>query len=155
MAELNDIGIDQVQTIKESRKLQSDCFDLKRKAVLEGSQESADQFLHTAAKLYDVRERLVDVNRKKSDKQSEVTEAIEGLDAISKKDLTGLALAQAIDSVMGTHIVTEVTLGGISGKYVAKQVQKSMLNPRILYRTIRLTQLCQERYREWKSTFLC
>lgn len=151
MAELNDIGIDQVQTIKESRKLQNECFDLKRSVVWEESQDMADQFLQTAAKLYDVREHLVDVSKKKMDKQREVIDAIEHLDGLSKKDLTELALAQAIDFVMGTRIVTSLKLGDISGKYIAKQVQKSFMSPRILNRTIQLTEFCQERYREWKD----
>jgi len=153
MAELNDIGIDQIQTRTDSRRLQKECLELKRDAVSKKSDASAEQFSQSANKLYSVREHLVDTIKKKIDKQKEVIEAIGDLEVLSKKDMAQLALAQAIDSVMSTRILTSAMLGDISGKYTAKQVQKSMMSPKSLQRTIRLTELCQDRYREWKSEF--
>lgn len=151
MIELNDIGIDQVQSYKDADVIVKTCLALKKEAVTDRDLGKAAQFLKSSDELFAQREESIGIMKMKNEKQEEIRELINQLNVITRKDIMQVAGAVVLDSATKTGYATAAKLGAITGKYTSKQIQRMMMSPKLLRRSIRLGELRQERYRRWKK----
>jgi hypothetical protein len=151
MIELNAIGIDQVQSYKDADRLVKICLALKKGVVTNPDIDKASEFLKSADELFALREHSIETNKRKNEKQEEIRQLIRQLNVVTKRDVMRVAGAVVLDSATKTGYATAAQLGAITGKYTTREIQRSLMSPKLLKRSIRLTELRQERYREWKK----
>jgi hypothetical protein len=156
--DLNSLAIDMSDKVMKERQLLKKCLVLKKEALHAHSLETAKLFILSADELSSARDACIKVMTNKNLKQVEIIQFLKHSALVERRDLEEIAGVILVDTIASidagklTPLGTAYKTGDLTAKFLAKQMQKTSMSPKILDRGIWLRERSQERFRAWRQS---